>query len=66
MVSLGKVKIDQTAPDLNYIAMFKNGIEHGLSSNLYLKHGDILRFELEVNEEIPEIPQLFWNAQDPV
>ncbi len=58
VVDLGKVRIDTTPPDLNYIAMFKNGTEHGLSSNLYLKHGDILRFELELNEEITEIPQL--------
>ncbi|HQM85652.1 MAG TPA: hypothetical protein PLD55_13310, partial [bacterium] len=58
VVDFGKVRIDTTPPDLNYIAMFKNGTEHGLSSNLYLKHGDILRFELELNEEITEIPQL--------
>ncbi|HSW59405.1 MAG TPA: hypothetical protein VLJ60_01335, partial [bacterium] len=64
IIDLGKVKIDRTAPDLNYIAMFKNESEHGLSSNLYLKHGDVLRFELEVNEEITELPQIKLGTYD--
>ncbi|HOB70584.1 MAG TPA: kelch repeat-containing protein, partial [bacterium] len=64
IIDLGKVKIDRTSPDLSSIAMFKNESEHGLSSNLYLKHGDILRFELEVNEEIAEIPQMKLGIYD--
>lgn len=64
IIDLGKVRIDKTAPDLSYIAMFKNENEHGLSSNLYLKHGDILRFELEVNEEISDIPQMKLGIYD--